>query len=126
MCDMDHLKRYNDLFGHPAGDIALRMVAHALERALPHGGLACRWGGEEFCAAAVISDAADLARVSEAVRAAVAAVVPEPEHPARRVTASLGATLVRDGEVARLALERADRALYRAKDGGRDRVVVEA
>lgn len=126
MCDMDHLKRYNDAYGHPAGDVALRTVAYALERALPRGGLACRWGGEEFCAAAVVADAEALARLGEAVRAAISGVVPDPDHPERRVTASLGATLVHDSEGARAALERADRALYRAKHDGRDRVVVDA
>lgn len=124
MCDMDHLKRYNDTYGHPAGDAALRAVAHALERALPRGGLACRWGGEEFCAAAVVADADALARLGEAIRAAIAASLPEPEHPSRRLTASLGATLLHEGEAARAALERADVALYRSKRDGRDRVTV--
>lgn len=124
MCDMDHLKRYNDAWGHPAGDAALRAVAHALERALPRGGLACRWGGEEFCASAPVADLQGLERLGEAVRAAVAAALPEPGLPARRVTASLGATLLRDGEGARVALERADAALYRSKRDGRDRVTV--
>lgn len=124
MCDMDHLKRYNDTFGHPAGDAALRAVAHALDRSLPRGGLACRWGGEEFCAAAPVRDAAGLEQLGEMVRAAVAAAVPEPEHPERRLTASVGATLVRDGEAARTALERADQALYRSKDAGRDRATI--
>ena len=126
MCDMDHLKRYNDAHGHPAGDAALQAVARALERALPRGGLACRWGGEEFCAAAVVAGAPALAALGEAVRAAVAGTAPDPQHPARRVTASLGATLLREGEGARAALERADRALYQAKRDGRDRVVVDA
>lgn len=124
MCDMDHLKRYNDAYGHPAGDAALRAVAHAIERAVPRGGLACRWGGEEFCASTAVADAAGLARLGEAVRAAVAAALPEPEHPDRRVTASLGATILRDGETARAALERADAALYRSKADGRNRVTV--
>jgi diguanylate cyclase (GGDEF)-like protein len=126
MCDMDHLKRYNDAFGHPAGDAALRSVAQALERVLPSGGLACRWGGEEFCASAMVQDAEGLVRLGEKIRAAVAAAVPEAEHPERHVTASLGATLVRDGEGARATLERADVALYRSKDDGRDRVTVTA
>lgn len=124
MCDMDHLKRYNDTFGHPSGDAALRAVARALERALPRGGLACRWGGEEFCASAPVADLRGLEDLGEVVRAAVAAAQPEPEHPSRRVTSSLGATLLRDGEGARAALERADAALYRSKREGRDRVTV--
>jgi diguanylate cyclase (GGDEF)-like protein len=124
MCDMDHLKRYNDAFGHPSGDAALRAVAHALERCMPRSGLACRWGGEEFCVSAPVGDEAGLAELGERVRAAVETAAPEPEHPSRRVTVSIGATLVRDGESARTALERADAALYRSKDAGRNRVTV--
>ena len=125
MLDMDHLKRYNDNFGHPAGDLALCAVANAISRTLPAGGMACRWGGEEFCAALVVADAATLGWLGEAMRGAVAGVAPDPEHPERRVTASLGATLVHEGEGARAALERADGALYHAKHDGRDRVVVD-
>jgi len=124
MCDMDHLKRYNDAWGHPAGDAALRVVAQALERALPAGGLACRWGGEEFCASALVEDAAGLRAIGEAVRTAVATSRPDPAHPDRRLTASLGVTLVHEGEPVRQTLERADQALYRAKQAGRDRVEV--
>jgi diguanylate cyclase (GGDEF)-like protein len=125
MLDMDHLKRYNDAYGHPAGDLALCAVADALELVLPAGGLACRWGGEEFCAAVMVTDLAALACLAESVRVAVAGMVPDGEHAERRVTASLGATLLHEGEGARAALERADRALYRAKHDGRDRVVVD-
>jgi diguanylate cyclase (GGDEF)-like protein len=124
MCDMDHLKRYNDAWGHPAGDAALRVVASALEGALPSAGQACRWGGEEFCASVPVEDVAGLLAVGEAVRAAVAAARPHPAHPDRRLTASLGVTLIREGEPVRQALERADQALYRAKQAGRDRVEV--
>ncbi len=124
MCDMDHLKRYNDVFGHPAGDLALRTVAQLLEHGLPTSGLACRWGGEEFAICMVVEDFAQLARIGEQLRAAVAEALPEPDHPERRLTASFGATLVHDGEGARAALERADRGLYQAKDQGRDRLVV--
>jgi len=58
------------------------------------------------------------------VRTAVATSRPDPAHPDRRLTASLGVTLVHEGEPVRQTLERADQALYRAKQAGRDRVEV--
>ncbi|MCS6969465.1 MAG: GGDEF domain-containing protein [Planctomycetes bacterium] len=122
-CDMDHLKRYNDTYGHPAGDQALRAVARALQQTLPAAALACRWGGEEFCAALLVRDAEEGRRVAEELRRAIAATVPEPRHPERRVSASLGLALLRAGETASSALARADAALYRAKHEGRNRVV---
>jgi diguanylate cyclase (GGDEF)-like protein len=124
MCDMDHLKCYNDAHGHPAGDAALRAVAGALERALPKGSQCCRWGGEEFGAVLPLSEAGGLAAAAERVRAAIAASRPEAERPERRVTASIGVALVAAGEAPRAALERADRALYASKAAGRDRVTV--
>ncbi len=126
MCDMDHLKRYNDAFGHPAGDLALRTVAETLQRHVPAAGLACRWGGEEFAVAIPIADPGHLGELGERMRAAIAVARPEPDQRDRRVTASFGATLLHEGEGARAALERADRGLYQAKAEGRDRLVVVA
>lgn len=121
MCDMDWLKAFNDRWGHPAGDDALRAVATALRAALPTGAIACRYGGEEFAALMVGVDASALAAVAEAVRAGIAAAIPDPAHRERRVSASLGWALLRD-ESPRAALARADAACYAAKKAGRNRV----
>ncbi|MEK7415564.1 MAG: GGDEF domain-containing protein [Planctomycetota bacterium] len=126
MCDLDHLKRFNDAYGHAAGDTALRTVAQAMERALPKGGLCCRWGGEEFSACVQIYAETELAALGETIRAAVEAAVPDPQHSDRRVTTSIGMTLLHSGETAKQGLERADQACYRAKREGRNRVVVQA
>lgn len=122
MCDLDHLKAFNDRWGHPAGDEALRAVASSLRAALPAGTIACRYGGEEFAALLVGADAGATAATAESLRAAIAAAIPDPAHGERRVTASLGWALLRDGETGRGALARADAACYRAKKAGRNRV----
>jgi diguanylate cyclase (GGDEF)-like protein len=123
-CDLDHLKRYNDTWGHPAGDAALRAVGAALAKALDRAGLACRWGGEEFCACAMVSDEEGMRRLGEVIRSIIEASTPDPAHPERRVTASVGVAIVRNDEPAQAALERADRACYRSKGAGRNRVTV--
>lgn len=122
MCDLDHLKAYNDRFGHAAGDAALRAVAAALRAALPDGTAACRWGGEEFAFLAPGYGEAALLALAEQVRAAIAAAEPEPEAGDRRITASLGCAVVRPDESPAAAMVRADAACYRAKAAGRDRV----
>jgi diguanylate cyclase (GGDEF)-like protein len=118
MCDMDRLKAYNDRFGHPGGDTALRAVADALRATLPGSAILCRYGGEEFSVllAGVTADA--LATTAEAVRTAIAAALPDPHQ----VTASVGWTLLRKDEGGREALGRADQHCYAAKAGGRNRV----
>lgn len=122
MCDLDRLKAYNDQYGHPAGDAALRCVAVALRAAMPAQAIPCRYGGEEFAALLPDATATTMAAIAEAVRRAVAEAAPDPQHPARRVTASLGWALLTPEEDGRALLVRADQALYRAKAGGRNRV----
>jgi diguanylate cyclase (GGDEF)-like protein len=122
MCDMDHLKKYNDRFGHPAGDAALKAVAKAILETLPPGGMACRYGGEEFAALTPEVDETELREYAEKLRHAIASAVPDPAHKDRKVTASIGYAVVRQGESGREALERADAAGYRAKANGRNRV----
>jgi diguanylate cyclase (GGDEF)-like protein len=122
MCDMDKLKAYNDRFGHPAGDTALRTVANALRVALTGNVVMCRYGGEEFAALMPGATSAQVAEAAERVRAAIEASIPESAHPDRRVTASVGWTLLHKDETGRDALIRADQHCYAAKTGGRNRV----
>jgi diguanylate cyclase (GGDEF)-like protein len=125
MCDMDHLKRFNDANGHLAGDAALRAVARAITAALPADSIACRYGGEEFAALVVGCDLQALQAVGERMRQGIAAAVPLSEQPELTVTASLGVAVARvNQESARAALERADAACYQAKANGRNRVEV--
>lgn len=124
MCDMDHLKHFNDRHGHPAGDTALRQVAATLTRVLPEDAIICRYGGEEFAAIIVGRPLARLELIASAVRGSIAdEPVAVPDGTAR-VTASLGVAVMRADETPRTTLDRADAACYAAKAAGRNRVEV--
>ncbi|MBR0757109.1 diguanylate cyclase [Bradyrhizobium jicamae] len=128
LIDVDHFKKFNDLHGHQAGDLCLRTVATVLgAQALRPADMAARYGGEEFALLLPNTDAAGCAEVGERVRTALhAQAMPHPGNPPSRiVTVSLGAaTLVPTQVVAdsALLLAAADRALYCAKESGRDRL----
>lgn len=123
--DIDRFKSINDTFGHDGGDEVLREFALRLRRQVRGADLVCRFGGEEFVVAMPDTDAEVAAKVAERVRAAIE-VAPFSLSGNRniRVTASVGVTTIRDGSdtVGEIA-KRADRALYEAKNGGRNRVV---
>jgi diguanylate cyclase (GGDEF)-like protein len=123
MIDVDHFKRLNDQLGHPAGDEVLRIVAAALAGSVRRGDVCARYGGEEFAVLLPETDPVEAARTGERARAAVASALPAGgERPA--VSVSVGvAAFPRDGRCAEDVLAAADRALYAAKRGGRDRVV---
>ena len=127
--DLDHFKAYNDAYGHLAGDACLRAVARILaDEAGRAGDLAARYGGEEFALLLPNTDAAGCARFGERLRQALrrAAIPHALNPPFAMVTASLGGAVCRpSGErsVGPTALiETADRALYAAKEQGRDRL----
>lgn len=128
MIDIDHFKWVNDTHGHPCGDEVLRSVAETLNRCYQRrDDFVARYGGEEFVI--VLRDitlpvARDVAeRGMDAVRR-MEVEFPGVEEPIR-VTASIGIARLRSGETASSWIERADRALYQAKDGGRDRIEVD-
>lgn len=127
LCDVDHFKRYNDRYGHPAGDACLAAVGAALrERVRRPADLAARYGGEEF--ALVLPGAAlEGARaIAESARDAVRALaMPHEDNDGRGVvTLSLGVACVVGAWAPREIVAIADRALYEAKAAGRDRAVV--
>lgn len=120
--DIDHFKHINDRFGHAAGDRALCIVARQLGAVLrPHDVLA-RYGGEEF---AVILSGADLdagTQKAEALRKQIETTSFRGRQKPVRITLSCGVTEVRGGDTPATVFARADRALYLAKDRGRNRV----
>jgi diguanylate cyclase (GGDEF)-like protein len=128
LCDVDHFKRVNDWFGHEAGDGVLRTIAATLRAALRETDLLGRWGGEEFIAVLIETEAATAREIAERIRAAVAAIAFDtlPEG----MTISLGvATAWEIADVPdawEALLQRADRHLYQAKSEGRNRVVTQA
>ncbi|AJY09867.1 diguanylate cyclase [Burkholderia dolosa] len=131
MIDVDNFKQYNDTYGHVAGDGLLRQIAATLERCVGRSGaLAARFGGEEFAVVMPASSASAARLLAEKIRLAVEALRLEHAHasPGRYVTVSIGgASIVPTPDVPPTALiEAADRALYRAKHEGKNRVDIDA
>lgn len=119
LVDVDRFKAVNDTYGHAVGDRVLASVAEALRACVRAGDLVVRWGGEEFLVALPGIDVAVARRVAERVRAEVVAREVAGLPP---VTASIGLAPRRPGEALDALVERADVALYAAKEAGRDRV----
>ena len=125
--DIDHFKKLNDTYGHPAGDAALRSLARLLAQQLRKGDQAARYGGEEFVVILPGSDQERSAQAAERLRAAIARH--RFVHDGSRIplSASLGvAVWPEDARDPDALLGAADRGLYAAKQGGRNRVVAAA
>jgi len=126
MIDLDHFKLINDRYGHAAGDRALKLTTQAMVSSLRDIDRLGRLGGEEFAVLLPQTPLSGALDVAERLRRAIASVdIPvDPEPATVRLTASLGVVDRQNGETGpdRL-LSRADAALYRAKDEGRNRVV---
>jgi diguanylate cyclase (GGDEF)-like protein len=126
MIDVDHFKRYNDRYGHLAGDECLKTVAQAIQRGLRRSGdLAARYGGEEFVVLLPDTDLAGACEVADAIHANLAAhALCHEAAPLGVVTISIGAYAAVPGQAddpERACVARADAALYRAKEAGRNR-----
>jgi diguanylate cyclase (GGDEF)-like protein len=129
MCDVDHFKRFNDEFGHEAGDAVLQVVSAEMRSRFRDGDVVCRFGGEEFTIIAPGTSATVLADRVETVRQAIS------ELTAQQGGRTLGSTTMsfgiatwdegmeRDGST---LIKAADAALYRAKREGRNKVIVDA
>jgi len=125
MVDIDHFKRFNDTWGHAIGDQVLIAVGQALESVTRPADHVVRLGGEEILVLAdQLHGAADAAAVGERLREAVerCQVQVDGQQEPLQVTISIGASRFSPGEDSDATLERADQALYRAKEGGRNRV----
>lgn len=121
--DLDHFKTINDTHGHAVGDEALRHIAGQFKRAIRRGDLLARIGGEEFAVLLPNTDEWGAIMVAERVRALIATSTLDLETRTINLTASIGVTALRKGDHnPDDALGRADRALYRSKNEGRNRV----
>ncbi|HEX9985521.1 MAG TPA: tetratricopeptide repeat-containing diguanylate cyclase [Thermoanaerobaculia bacterium] len=125
--DIDHFKRINDTWGHAAGDVVLRRVAHACSAALRRQDHLGRTGGEEFTVVLPSTRVEQALTIAERLRSAVENIDCSEIDPALTVTISLGVAewVQADSTLARIA-SRADEVLYRAKATGRNRVEVAA
>ena len=122
ICDIDHFKRVNDVHGHPAGDEALISFASVLSAHSRDGDLVARYGGEEFLLLARACDNSTAAGRAETIRKALERT-PLASLGGEAVTASFGVTEFQAGDSEETVLARADRALLKAKDNGRNRVI---
>ena len=127
--DIDHFKQVNDTYGHDAGDrIASAVSPTRVKRVVRGADLMCRLGGEEFVVVMPDTNLATAQIVGERIRAAVAGN-PFPldnGDQSIRITVSIGVTDLPGAELPTSLLKRADQALYRSKNGGRNRVTVAA
>ncbi|MCG8911315.1 diguanylate cyclase [Pseudomonas sp. DP-17] len=124
--DVDWFKRYNDHYGHPAGDACLREIAQALATTVSRStDLVARYGGEEFVFLAPMTDLAGVRGMAQKLLQAVEALaLPHELSPLGRVSVSIGIAVALPGEEASAEglVARADAALYEAKEQGRNRV----
>lgn len=124
--DVDLFKPINDRFGHISGDEVLAKIAALMLSLVRDDDTAARIGGEEFAVLLPETDAGHAAAFAERLRATVAGAEFRPGGEPRRITVSIGVTALREGrDSCGRMMAAADAALYRAKDEGRDRVVVE-
>lgn len=123
--DIDHFKRFNDEFGHDAGDLALQNVAKTLRAVARPFDLFGRWGGEEFIGIIRNVDKPGLDIVAKRCLALVAKTYVPLQHRLENITVSIGATLARPDEGADSLLKRADSLMYRSKEEGRNRLTLE-
>lgn len=128
MLDVDHFKSYNDTNGHLAGDEVLKTIATTIQQTcLRSSGTAARFGGEEFALILTATDMSESERVGEQLRRNVEALqIPHGgSDTSPFVTVSLGgaSTMPQEGEAFLRLVDAADKALYRAKEAGRNRIV---
>lgn len=121
MIDIDHFKKINDDYGHLVGDRVLGELAQRLARGVRAMDVVGRWGGEEFLLLCPNTDRDGAQAVAEKLRASVSA---EPFQAGISLTISLGVAIATGKEAPDAVLDDADRALYEAKEAGRNRVVL--
>ncbi len=127
-CDIDHFKRFNDDYGHLMGDRVLQRAATLLQDGLPAEGIAARFGGEEFALLLPGSGLPQALAIAEQIRRRLLQLrvkVKNSERVLDNISASFGVAELAADDTLESLIERADRALYAAKRGGRNRVVSE-
>lgn len=125
MIDIDDFKQYNDTYGHPAGDILLRLFGRLIRKAIREVDLAARYGGEEFAVVLPYTDVGEARAVAERILGEIrnCSFSEGPSRLSERKTASLGiACYPKDGETVSEIIQRADEALYRAKRSGKNQI----
>jgi diguanylate cyclase (GGDEF)-like protein len=125
LLDLDHFKALNDTYGHLAGDQVLSGFARDLQSCLRHSDIVCRWGGEEFIVLLKDTDGETGRMLAEKIRQHVELQRYAYNDQALHVTVSIGLTTLQPEDTLHSLLSRADHAMYRAKQTGRNRTCVE-
>lgn len=121
--DLDHFKRVNDLHGHPAGDDVLRETTAKIQTLLRNTDTLARYGGEEFCILAAETAGENTEVLAEKIRAAVEKMeITLKTGQSLKLTISVGMASYQDSDTVSSLLDRADQAVYRAKELGRNRI----
>ena len=128
LLDIDYFKRYNDTYGHRAGDDCLRLVAKTIRRAVPkEAGMVARYGGEEFAVLLTSAEWGDGLQIARDIQRTIALEnIPHqasPVDPVLTVSQGIGSVIPTHEDPPSTLIEMADRALYRAKAQGRNRIV---
>jgi diguanylate cyclase (GGDEF)-like protein len=124
MVDIDRFKSVNDNYGHPCGDLVIREIGVKLQNRLRKYDFAGRYGGEEFFVLLSNSTEVQAERIGDRFRREMAETRFTCNGESFAVTLSIGVARFRDGDTQDSWIERADRALYQAKDAGRNRVII--
>ncbi|WP_415896491.1 GGDEF domain-containing protein [Neptuniibacter sp. QD72_48] len=127
LVDIDHFKRFNDTYGHLMGDKVLQYVGKLLKEVCPEPMLPVRFGGEEFAVLMPQTDQETAAELAEQVRQKIQAIRIKQKKSGEiisSITASFGVSQLTVGETSEQLIERTDKALYQAKDSGRNQVVI--
>jgi len=122
LLDVDHFKKVNDRYGHDVGDLVLKRVAKILQRHTREVDITARLGGEEFLILLPQTDRKGGRNLAERIRKSVKKEEILTPTQIVKVTVSCGVATFKEGDNTDTLLKRADQALYRAKEKGRDRV----
>jgi diguanylate cyclase (GGDEF)-like protein/PAS domain S-box-containing protein len=124
--DVDHFKRINDRYGHPAGDEVLTMLGRTFSSNARPFDIFGRWGGEEFIAVVRNIDEKSLFTIGNRFRRLVETSSIALKEEALQVTVSIGATVARRGDTVESLVARADQLMYQSKDAGRNRISMDS
>ena len=125
LLDIDHFKKVNDTYGHPAGDAVLKRIAELISRTVREIDFPARYGGEEFALIILKSNSKEAKKIAERLRKKVEQTTVKTDTADISVTLSLGiASYPEDAKTREELIDRADQALYRAKQSGRNRTVL--
>ncbi len=122
--DLDGFKQINDRYGHDVGDQVIRDVGEVLHSAVRNTDLLYRYGGDEFVGGLAQTDVNGALEVSERIRRGVESLSTHGSHVSSKIEISIGITMIKAEDDFGNAFKRADNALYRAKQGGKNRIII--